>query len=153
MNIVVEMRVAPFRALTLLDDVIFVHGSNRRNEGRPFQGIDTHFTVVIELNCVIVEMRVAPFRALTHCLSTTCACARLPVEMRVAPFRALTHTISTTPARRRFGRNEGRPFQGIDTRRFRSQWHWSGIGRNEGRPFQGIDTLLILSRFIEPVFS
>ena len=36
-------------------------------------------------------------------------------------------------------RNEGRPFQGIDTRS--SCGDRKSYGRNEGRPFQGIDTV------------
>ena len=38
----VEMKVAPFRALTqITDDCVFSVWISR-NEGRPFQGIDTH---------------------------------------------------------------------------------------------------------------
>ena len=39
----VEMRVAPFRALThFIGTSVQIHASLRRNEGRPIQGIDTH---------------------------------------------------------------------------------------------------------------
>ena len=37
-------------------------------------------------------------------------------------------------------RNEGRPFQGIDTICVRNTRYEIVICRNEGRPFQGIDT-------------
>ena len=39
----VEMKVAPFRALTLFNSVFEIYLSNGGNEGRPFQGIDTLF--------------------------------------------------------------------------------------------------------------
>ena len=38
------------------------------------------------------------------------------------------------------GRNEGRPFQGIDTALPVSHSNSLRLRRNEGRPFQGIDT-------------
>lgn len=50
------------------------------------------------------------------------------VEMKVAPFRALTHTLTD-------------PF------------HFSKTGRNEGRPFQGIDTILKIHSFVFFVVS
>ena len=61
------MKVAPFRALTHLDDGFqFGRCFLGRNEGRPIQGIDTHGSVFryILFNG-IVEMKVAPFRVLT----------------------------------------------------------------------------------------
>ncbi len=59
--------------------------------------------------------------------------------MKVAPFRALTQpTLFEFKAWKR-SRNEGRPFQGIDTRS--SCGDRKSYGRNEGRPFQGIDTV------------
>ena len=39
----VEMKVAPFRALTQFLTTIDSEGSESRNEGRPFQGIDTFY--------------------------------------------------------------------------------------------------------------
>ena len=63
-----------------------------------------------------VEMKVAPFRALTHHTFRLLHKHTVPVEMKVAPFRALTQTHSN--CHRSLGplrRNEGRPFQGIDT--------------------------------------
>ena len=89
------MRVAPFRALTLY----FVYSLSRvffrRNEGCPFQGIDTTYASSSIFVSSTVEMRVAPFRALTHELVVAVAEGQTIVEMRVAPFRALTHTALT----------------------------------------------------------
>ena len=61
--------------------------------------------------------------------------------MKVAPFRALTQDFcSYYVSNSSIGRNEGRPFQGIDTSGSGVGCGFSGSGRNEGRPFQGIDT-------------
>ena len=61
-------------------------------------------------------MKVAPFRALTHYILLVLQEGRI-VEMEVAPFRALTQvngcSVDCNPCRR----NEGRPFQGIDTKK------------------------------------
>ena len=66
--------------------------------------------------------------------------------MRVAPFRALTHQlVGILPFD--FGRNAGRPFQGIDTLPYPKFSYFSIGCRNAGRPFQGIDTVC---RFYEP---
>ena len=62
-----------------------------------------------------VEMRVAPFRALPQETVRTWATS-IFVEMRVAPFRALPQYISDIYSKPDFGRNAGRPFQGIATR-------------------------------------
>ena len=65
---IVEMKVAPFRALTQ-EVISFIRLEMvRRNEGRPFQGIDTTKLLRLSFNFLIVEMKVAPFRALTHLL-------------------------------------------------------------------------------------
>lgn len=46
-----------------------------------------------------------------------CGFPEASVEMKVAPFRALTHFIDGFPGIvSQNGRNEGRPFQGIDTK-------------------------------------
>ena len=84
----VEMKVAPFRALT--PEAFYFRFSNAhcRNEGRPFQGIDTSSFITKTSHIIYVEMKVAPFRALTLFLSV------------------LSYALS-------FCRNEGRPFQGI----------------------------------------
>lgn len=56
-----------------------------RNEGRPFQGIDTYNGFVVCLQVPFVEMKAAPFRALTH-LSVTCKhVIDASVEMKAAP--------------------------------------------------------------------
>ena len=59
-------------------------------------------------------MKVAPIRALTHAPSSQ---MRLlcSVEMKVAPIRALTQQGITPRQTKRQSRNEGRPYQGIDT--------------------------------------
>ena len=44
-----------------------------------------------------------------------CGFPEASVEMEVAPFRALTQNIVTPFLKVYHGRNEGRPFQGIDT--------------------------------------
>ena len=63
----VEMEVAPFRALTHINLVINSGcWVNRRNEGRPFQGIDTRDHERSLKVFHLVEMKVAPFRALTR---------------------------------------------------------------------------------------
>ena len=67
MFIPVEMKVAPFRALTHTDPLGLKH---------------SYFSV---------EMRVAPFRALTHKAVSHRRTRSCTVEMRIAPFRALTH--------------------------------------------------------------
>ena len=65
--IFVEMKVAPFRALTQLCRIgESLSGLSRRNEGRPFQGIDTPCCKFFSKNRAFVEMKVAPFRALTQ---------------------------------------------------------------------------------------
>ena len=64
------------------------------------------------------------------------------VEMKVAPFRALTQFLSFPLHTSYFRRNEGRPFQGIDTSSFSFVSTGFELGRNEGRPIQGIDTNL-----------
>ena len=67
-SLFVEMEVAPFRALTLFRYFQISHlGLQRRNGGRPFQGIDTLQAVGTVFGIdVQVEMEVAPFRALTQ---------------------------------------------------------------------------------------
>jgi len=67
------------------------------------------------------------------------------VEMKVAPFRALTPEAFYFRFSNAHCRNEGRPFQGIDTSVMRSISSFPASGRNEGRPFQGIDTLSFCS--------
>ena len=62
----VEMKVAPFRALTQFLSFPLHTSYFRRNEGRPIQGIDTSFIVALVFDIQPVEMKVAPFRALTH---------------------------------------------------------------------------------------
>ena len=63
-----------------------------------------------------VEMKVAPFRALTHdMINSGQYIIDVSVEMKVAPFRALTQNATNSFAPDTNGRNEGRPFQGIDT--------------------------------------
>ena len=65
--------------------------------------------------------------------------------MKVAPFRALTHFIDGFPGIvSQNGRNEDRPFQGIDTSQLSHVYFLPCLGRNEGRPFQGIDTKIVL---------
>ena len=87
----VEMKVAPFRALTPLLLSFFRFVLNSRNEGRPFQGIDTTISYYFLISCLFnVEMKVAPFRALTHAIVFPC---------------------SSSVNRR----NVSRPFQGINT--------------------------------------
>ena len=61
----VEMKVAPFRALTLGGPGSYIIFFYCGNEGRPIQGIDTVSGIVCVEFC-IVEMKVAPFRALTQ---------------------------------------------------------------------------------------
>ena len=85
-------------------------------------------------------MRVAPFRALTHVILYISNIIHLLVEMRVAPFRALTHLFGNLITMFFLGRNEGRPFQGIDTPCVKACARID-LCRNEGRPFQGIDTV------------
>ena len=65
----VEMKVAPFRALTRFFNT---------------NGISNSFKV---------EMKVAPFRALTHNHLLFVAPRKEAVEMKVAPFRALTQPL------------------------------------------------------------
>ena len=61
------MEVAPFRALTHSDLCSHkVLPQNRRNGGRPFQGIDTPGVDTLNAGTPFVEMEVAPFRALTQ---------------------------------------------------------------------------------------
>ena len=60
----VEMKVAPFRALTQFLSFPLHTSYFRRNEGRPIQGIDTSSSIVNEFTITSVEMKVAPFRAL-----------------------------------------------------------------------------------------
>ena len=60
--------------------------------------------------------------------------------MKVAPFRALTQNPCRCSHRLISCRNEGRPFQGIDTRSDRSRPLCLHNSRNEGRPFQGLNT-------------
>ena len=62
----VEMKVAPFRALTQFLSFPLHTSYFRRNEDRPIQGIDTSFIVALVFDIQPVEMKVAPFRALTH---------------------------------------------------------------------------------------
>ena len=111
-----------------------------RNEGRPFQGIDTIAPLDTVVRCCMVEMRVAPFRALTHHFNISRCNFFHHVEMRVAPFRALTHVPEYNLVKSAGRRNEGRPFQGIDTIRVETSNRNPYKRRNEGRPFQGIDT-------------
>ena len=63
----VEMKVAPFRALTQrhVRRNITTRLSGR-NEGRPYQGIDTSLSFNEAWCSFLVEMKVAPFRALTQ---------------------------------------------------------------------------------------
>ena len=112
------MKVAPFRALTHVNGhFIIFQVVLRRNEGRPFQGIDTSFNEFNLPPFSFVEMKVAPFRALTRWQRYTIP-QRVPmVEMKVAPFRALTQLRDYKSFRFfSYCRNEGRPFQGIDTK-------------------------------------
>ena len=60
--------------------------------------------------------------------------------MKVAPFRALTHFFNASIVDI-MCRNEGRPFQGIDTIDMIAVCDIVVVRRNEGRPFQGIDTI------------
>ena len=61
----VEMKVAPFRALTQSQVYRLLHyGTLCRNEGRPIQGIDTSSSIINEFTITSVEMKVASFRAL-----------------------------------------------------------------------------------------
>ena len=60
----VEMKVAPFRALTQFAILLSNSVLSSRNEGRLFQGIDTSFIVALVFDIQPVEMKVAPFRAL-----------------------------------------------------------------------------------------
>ena len=65
------MRVAPFRALTQFPTTKRGHFRNRRNECRPFQGIDTvreHQRRSIQF---FVEMSVAPIQGLNTRVVTT----------------------------------------------------------------------------------
>ena len=83
----VEMEVAPFRALTL----ILIHNKDLpyyicRNEGRPYQGIDTITFPAFCLQLMKVEMKVAPIRALTP--DNDVSMSVNDVEMKVAPIRA-----------------------------------------------------------------
>ena len=64
--IFVEMEVAPFRALTHTRMYTERRTSLCRNGGRPFQGIDTAATIAERIVVMLVEMEVAPFRALTQ---------------------------------------------------------------------------------------
>ena len=84
----VEMKVAPFRALT--PEAFYFRFSNAhcRNEGRPFQGIDTSSFITKTSHIIYVEMKVAPFRALTHLSCVRSRRSLHLVEMKVAPFRA-----------------------------------------------------------------
>lgn len=62
-----------------------------RNEGRPFQGIDTTCQFLLWRCIILVEMKIALFRALTL---DDCCCnfvKLLVAERKVAPSRALTH--------------------------------------------------------------
>ena len=61
-----EMKVAPFRALTQFAILLSNSVLSSRNEGRLFQGIDTIVAGLISFIQRSVEMKVAPFRALTH---------------------------------------------------------------------------------------
>lgn len=60
----VEMKVAPFRALTQFLSFPLHTSYFRRNEGRPIQGIDTSSSIINEFTITSVEMKVASFRAL-----------------------------------------------------------------------------------------
>ena len=60
----VEMKVASFRALTHCMNLSSKPLLLCRNEGRPIQGIDTSFIVALVFDIQPVEMKVAPFRAL-----------------------------------------------------------------------------------------
>ena len=60
------MKVAPFRALTQFRVKHDLPAALCRNEGRPFQGIDTSLRYFVTKTRVVVEMKVAPFRALTR---------------------------------------------------------------------------------------
>ncbi len=91
-----------------------------------------------------VEMEVAPFRALTQ-FSFLFHFKFLLVEMKVAPFRALTQNLRESGSRVPYTRrNEGRPFQGIDTLYMTHSCLYGSHSRNGGRPFQGIDTVFPL---------
>ena len=60
-------------------------------------------------------MKVAPFRALTHIIFCFDFFLLFKVEMKVAPFRALTQNNGKKFIEPFCCRNEGCPFQGIDT--------------------------------------
>ena len=92
------MRVAPFRALTLLPALLDTRLFRGRNEGRPFQGIDTHLRMCGSLFLVRSRNEGRPFQGID--------------------------TIHTpdSPGIILVRRNEGRPFQGIDTRCLHNRW-------------------------------
>ncbi len=103
------MKVAPFRALTQFTVMSASFWDKRRNEGRPFQGIDTINFENFRFRNQAVEMKVAPFRALAR-----------------AAVKASCEVIAS--------RNEGRPFQGIIIRNQNRKretvslsflWYWS----------------------------
>ena len=54
----------PFQGIDTVSVFPFGYKYFRRNEGRPIQGIDTSSSIVNEFYTTSVEMKVAPFRAL-----------------------------------------------------------------------------------------
>ncbi len=86
----VEMKVAPFRALTLFSGTPVQHLILCRNGGRPFRALTLKSGKIRNLKHLAVEMEVAPFRASTQPTATG-RTGYSSVEMEVAPFSALTH--------------------------------------------------------------
>ena len=114
----VEMKVAPFRALTQHLHNFCPPAKLSGNEGRPFQGIDTSHSFVWLISFISVEMSVAPFRALTHCVFDLCR-------------------------KDCFSRNECRPFQGIDTRYRCPSLSAYWIVEMSVAPIQGLNTWVV----------
>ena len=86
----VEMKVAPFRALTLFLVHRFSILFYVEMEVAPFRALTLKSGKIRNLKHLAVEMEVAPFRALTQPTATG-RTGYSSVEMEVAPFRALTH--------------------------------------------------------------
>ena len=85
------MKAAPIRALTHHHVVIIsLHSINRRNEGRPYQGIDTFCFIVWYVDTVISRNEGRPYQGIDTLYISRTIASSLSVEMKAAPIRALT---------------------------------------------------------------
>ena len=86
----VEMKVAPFRALTPFCSYrLYIRSQDVEMKVAPFRAL-TQTSLILQIVPIGVEMKVAPFRALTPFCSYRLYIRSQDVEMKVAPFRALT---------------------------------------------------------------